>query len=332
VKKAWHYIRSLIIALLVVEGVLWLLGFRPYHYEGFAIQSEPSHCFIADSTYGFALNTGSYEVTLNDSLVWNCTVTPQRQRAIASPSDSIASTLFMAGDSYSFGWGIDDELAYPSLVQKLFPNIAVTNATCPGYGTLQALVQLQELDSLPQVVVVNYCSFHDDRNALTPFFRHNLWLGFGEAAEDVKLTYAQARFPQARLDNDSLEFSYCEWNEIYSELPLRTWSATSNAIQTTYEGIRGRRLKPHEVSEAIITEISLLCEANNSKLIVCGITKDELTEGMMAFCESIGIRTCYMGIDLKDPEYHNAPHDTHPSAKAHAHFAGKLAGVLKDKN
>lgn len=331
-KKTWHFTRSLIIALVVVEAILWLLGFRPYHYEGFAILSEPSHCFVADSTYGFALNSGSYVVTLNDSLVWDCTVDEDRRRVIAFSSDSTSSTLFMAGDSYSFGWGIDDELSYPYRIQQAFPNKEVINATCPGYGTLQALLQLRAFEDFPETVVVNYCSFHDDRNALTPFFRHNLWLGFGEAADDVKLTYSKSRFPMALLDNQELTLEHCDWQDIYSELPLRTWSATSNAIQTTYEGIRGRRLHPHEVSEAIVQEISRLCDSHEARLIVCGITDDELTRDMMSYCNKLGLQTCYMGIDLKNPEFHNAPYDTHPNAKAHAHFARMLGEVLEGKD
>src|SRR5262249_47513236 len=51
--------------------------------------------------------------------------------------------LWIFGDSFSYGWSVDDAQAYPWLLQRAFPGHRVVNFAVGGYGTLQALLELR---------------------------------------------------------------------------------------------------------------------------------------------------------------------------------------------
>lgn len=326
-KKAWAVIRSLIIAIVVVEIIVRFMGHVPYTYGVFHIKSEPQHCFLADSITGFRLHEGEFNVTLNDSLDWVCTIDENGRRILPKVA-SDARDLLLIGDSYSFGWGFDDSLAYAYRLQNALPQFDIANHTCPGHGTIQAWQQISGLHTFPEYVIVNYCSFHDERNALTPFWRHNLDLGFGQAAPEVHDSYKTARFPYAQIDGDTLSYHHCQWEDLYFEWPGRSFLAMMNYFQNAYEAQGRKALQPELVTQRLLEQINELCLEKGSKLIVAGITKDPVTSNLMSYCDSLDITTCYMGIDLHNPIYHNAPWDTHPNARAAAHFAMKMEAEI----
>jgi hypothetical protein len=41
--------------------------------------------------------------------------------------------IAVVGDSYAFGYGVDDDETNPAQLQKAFPDYNVVNAVCPGY-------------------------------------------------------------------------------------------------------------------------------------------------------------------------------------------------------
>ena len=332
-KQKLGYALFLIICfLLLSELSLWILGYRPFTYQPYKITSDPKMCLLPNKIYGFSLNPGTYKVTINDHHTYTSTHNEDSLRITSyEPIDSATLSLHIYGCSYTYGFGVDDSLSYPFLLQQTLKDVRVINHAVPAYGTLQALMQLKKHEknaALPNILVINYASFHNDRNVLSPTYRRNLWMGFAAANEGNKQKYIDCKFPYAVLEDDKTVVKHEAWDAIDNNWPLRTYSAFVNFLQTTIENNSFPEESNLLVTKRIMEEISMLCKENNIKLIVTGITKDVATSEMLLYCTTLGAKTVEMGIDLKDKKYHNAPYDTHPNSLAHKIFSEKVKMLL----
>ncbi len=59
--------------------------------------------------------------------------------------------LLFFGDSYTFGWGVEDDQTFPYYVSRLMPHHRVYNYGVPGYGPQGTLAQLSEEDLRSQI-------------------------------------------------------------------------------------------------------------------------------------------------------------------------------------
>jgi len=116
--------------------------------------------YVADSvlvhrlspSYSGELRSGEYQTRL--------TINDRGFRGSAWRTDARRRVL-MLGDSFTFGYGVEEHEAFPSLLQEaLGPpcSVAVFNAAVPGYGTLQeqALAQRLLAELQPQAVVLGF--------------------------------------------------------------------------------------------------------------------------------------------------------------------------------
>ncbi len=77
-------------------------------------------------------------------------------------SADAAPRVLVLGDSFTFGWGVEEECAFPSILEdslaKTWPGVRVYNAGVPGYGTLQERALADRLVPAwrPQVVVLAF--------------------------------------------------------------------------------------------------------------------------------------------------------------------------------
>ncbi len=71
-----------------------------------------------------------------------------------------------------------------------------------------------------------------------------------------------------------------------------------------------------------------MCDRHGIALVIAGITKDAMTEEMLAYCARCGIRTVDISVDLTRPGMTNEPYDAHPSAVAQRVYADKLMAYL----
>ncbi|MCU0612630.1 MAG: GDSL-type esterase/lipase family protein, partial [Candidatus Eisenbacteria bacterium] len=82
-------------------------------------------------------------------------------RGAAWREDALLRVLVL-GDSFTFGYGVEEREAYPAVVEELLAaagcRVAVCNAGVPGYGTLQeaALAERLLTDLAPQAVVLGF--------------------------------------------------------------------------------------------------------------------------------------------------------------------------------
>jgi lysophospholipase L1-like esterase len=68
--------------------------------------------------------------------------------------------LLLLGDSFAFGWGVEEDAALGARVQALLPAWQVLNAGVSGYGTGQQLLVLEALlaSTQPDAVAVVFCA------------------------------------------------------------------------------------------------------------------------------------------------------------------------------
>ncbi|MCP4441370.1 MAG: hypothetical protein GY810_20885 [Aureispira sp.] len=313
------------------ELVLRLLQYAPFQYHPYSVVAEPTPCLVADSIYGFALSNGKHQVRINDSLIYNCTHTLDSAR-ITSLSPTInkeLTTVHIHGCSFTFGMGVNDEDSYPFLLQSLLDTIVtISNQAVPGHGTIQSLLKLREQEkqgTLPNLVVLNYASFHDERNVLSSTYRQSLALGFANN-ENKKEAYKACKFPYVELNEDKKDFqvNYCAWADLYQNWILRTYSSTVNFLQTSLE----RNAYPEEdnqlATKLIIKEIQEICLRNETQFLLVGILTNDKTTEMVSYFQKLGIQTLMMDIDLTDEHYNNMPYDSHPNRLAHKLFAQKV--------
>lgn len=91
------------------------------------------------------------------------------------PGTKTKPRILFLGDSFTWGWGIEDHERYTSLLQQKFPHHQLINAGITGYGTLQELYLLQALqaDIKPDRVVLQlYNNDFEDNLEINGVYPH----------------------------------------------------------------------------------------------------------------------------------------------------------------
>ena len=320
------------IILLVLpcsELALRILGYQAYRQQVFHIEARPENCIIADPELGFALHPGDYEVTINEGLRY---FVQHGQDSLRFTGNTINAedrqdSIYFFGCSYTYGMGVSDSLTFPFLIQQKQPNSYIRNFGVPGYGTIQSYLQLKQLiktNEKPTAIIINYASFHDDRNALTPAYRRDLFMGFQASSPSVKLAMQQASVPFVGKKAGVYQLQFCEWKHIYESWQYREIFAFVNFLQDFSDRRKANAIDKKEATLYIFSQIKDLCDQYNIRMLVTGITPSIQTKEMLHDLEKMGVQTFDIAVDLSSPKYTNAPYDDHPNAKAHAIFAEKL--------
>lgn len=157
------------IALLLVSGVLslaagegaarvWMPHWRDFSSERFLAQTfVPGHGFVAIGRPGFdgyfAQNNGDFRVRvrINDFGL--------RQ---PEPPEAASGRIWVVGDSFTFGWGVEENEMYSSVLGRLSAvptyNVASPGANICGY---QRLVARMPSGIVPKLVVVGLTMDND---------------------------------------------------------------------------------------------------------------------------------------------------------------------------
>ncbi|MEZ4775341.1 MAG: hypothetical protein R3D00_19305 [Bacteroidia bacterium] len=325
---------GLYIALLFfpcLEAALWILGFRPYRQVAYSIESSPANCILPHAELGFGLNPGTYEVTINHGLKYTVShgedslrITTYKLRAEASPD-----SVYFLGCSFTYGMGVSDSLTFPFLVNQYLPNTYTKNLGVPGYGTVQAYLQIRRLIAqreIPGTIILNYADFHDARNSLTPAYRRDLYMGYQRSDSLVQTRMHGSRIPYLSQENTNVHF--CKWEDLYQNWEYRETFASVNFLQDLRDQSQRRAIDARANTIQLFSMIKALCNEAHIRLVVTGITHSAETKKMLALLEKSGIETLDISVDLSLKEYTNAPFDDHPNAVAHEIYAKKIIDFL----
>jgi len=159
---------STLIALVIAEGVLWALGYRPVYYY-------PQFLFSADPDLGYRLTPGFSGRQVLGEFDVDIAVLPSGLRAPqpVAPADA-ACTILGVGDSFTFGHGVEADETYLSRLARRLTSDGlrprVINAGVPGYGTRQQALLLERDGPRiqPDIVIVGLLPFNDPHDNLAP--------------------------------------------------------------------------------------------------------------------------------------------------------------------
>lgn len=315
------------ITFTIVEGVLWIMGYRPYYNTDYEVSSTPENPYVADNTLGIKLNEGSYHFTLNKAVNFTATHQENGQRFIPGADLKRKDNVVFLGCSYTYGYGVNDDESYPAITQAQHPEWNVENTAVVGYGTAQHLLQLRNRleEESPSCVILGLSSVHFIRTVLSEKYRANLHIGYRRSSSDVDDRMNGARFPF--FDDCSGKAKYAPWQNLYSEIPGRYWSASINFMQGIIERNRETDCDPIAVTACIVQEMNDLCASKNIPFGVICLDTSKETKALEKRLDDVSWKN--IGFSFKKKKDTHLPHDSHPNAAGHQKIAGSVIPFIE---
>jgi len=185
---------TIVTSLLCGEVVMRVAHIEPLQVESLTFEVEPideqrgessseghvtnQRLFLPDEVLGYTHLPGRFNVKLSDDYTFTMTHRQDMLR-ITQPDDSEdkadgRAALWIFGCSFTHGWSVNDEDTYPWRMQEMLPDHNVVNFGVSGYDQLHALLQFEQAIGShppPQVAIVTYAHFHDERNTFGRAYR-----------------------------------------------------------------------------------------------------------------------------------------------------------------
>ncbi|NND71799.1 MAG: SGNH/GDSL hydrolase family protein [Rhodothermales bacterium] len=331
--KFWAYylLGTAVVGLLIMEIAVRLLGYSPWNPDTrVKIAVDPGGSLTqTDSLLGYRHLPGSYHIILPTGLEFDITHDEKSLR-VTRPTDSyledqLRPELWIFGGSFTHGWSLNDHETFPWLVQEDVPDYNVINFGVGGYGTIQALLRIEDLleqHRQPAVIVLAYSSLHDERNTFMRSRRKEVsaWNHLGSM-----------RQPVAVLDDDGiLSIKYEDVR--YRAVPLTRYLAVSHVLDLAINKVEHRFVDSHEITRNILDRILKLAEAQEIPVVLAHIYTGPMSDSLMSWARDLGFSVVDISVDLRDEGMSNRPYDAHPSALANKHYSSTLLQHLKEED
>jgi hypothetical protein len=149
-RKLIALLLGVILALLGGEGLL--ARFDPLGFGYYRDQANLNPHLVADPR-GYTFQPGTY--TLSASTF---TILADGNRAVPDTASEAKMTLVFMGDSVTFGYGVDDDQSWVSLVARGLPGVHVINAGVSGFNStngLRTLALYPDAQALVYLIINN---------------------------------------------------------------------------------------------------------------------------------------------------------------------------------
>jgi len=316
------------VIFLCLEIAFRIMGYGSFHNDDYSIKATPKNAYVGHEDLGIQLNPGRYKITLNDKVKFVANHNEGNHRFVPESRYSAAPDLLFLGCSFTYGYGVNDDENFPSLIQKEFPELSVRNAGVIGYGTVQSLIQLKEAveEGSVKTVLLNFSSFHFIRNNLSQAYRSNLKIGYQRSSSEVDNQMKNSRFPLKASCDSEIEFQ--PWETMYSNWAGREWLAAINWMQSAYDNSKDDVENQSEITACIISEMAELCK---KKGIVFGVVcLDTTAETKKLKTKLSNIPWLEINFDFGNKKYTNLPYDSHPNKRGHRLIAKRMKSFLND--
>lgn len=316
-----------VITFALLEGLLWIMGYRPYANTDYEVVSKPKNPYVADANLGIQLNPGTYRLKLNKKVKFKATHQENGQRFIPKKFEACTNKVLFLGCSYTYGYGVNDNESFTAITQKKHHDWKVENAAVVGYGTAQHLLQLRErlINETPECVVLCLSSVHFIRTVLSQNYRANLRIGYRRSSSDVDDRMNGARFPY--FDNTSGKVKHAKWEDLYSEIPGRYWSASINLLQNLRDKSKEPDCDPIKVTASLIKEMQDLCDKKGVAFGVICLDSNHETKALEKQLKMS--HWLNVGFSFKSKKCTHLPYDSHPNAKGHKKIAQSVIPFLE---
>jgi hypothetical protein len=222
------------IFLAARTGLGWLFpGSFPDPATYRRMTRQPAGFFAEDTEQGYRANPGRYVFRYSglrqgkpehlDAVV---TINPDGTRFSGSAPAASARRVFVLGDSYVFGDGVNDEQTFAFLLQAAFPGSTVELHALAGYSWANALVTMERIRDRIRpgdAVVLGYAAYYKERHVASPSRLRSIrdWMAstFPEVELDPKDRLIRARIDDGnRLSLDTIPM-HCKFDPAYCDGP-----------------------------------------------------------------------------------------------------------------
>lgn len=317
--KKIHHPNYLLTVLVVI-----ILGFTVFNFKYFLlgktqlatyfshlefVSEKSKFLFVKHPSLGFINNPGTYKLIFSNDLTekkhtTSVTINELGYRFDASDINKYKNHIWLFGCSFNWGWSVSDNQTISYFMQKELKTHKIHNYAIPGYGNIQALIQLKSLlqsGQKPSIALFMYSSFHNIRNVAAPSRLKQI-----QSLRDFSC-------PAAFLEENQLKIKMVPIN-------IDLIDSKELSVQET-----------EEITKRIFAEIYALCSASEIPAVLC-IQEGSLDNPVVKHCKKLGFKIFYMGFDLNSKNLNNLPFDEHPSAYAQKQYSDITIKMLQEHN
>ncbi len=326
---ATTFILSVVIVLVMAEGLLRVCGYRPWRAGSWATNREPT---MNEPVAGLgwqskpgAYRYPAYKEGLDDISI---TIWEDSSRATAAQPTRRDDRVFLMGGSFTFGAAISDDETFGWRLQEAMPAVEIRNYATVAYGTYQSLLKLERVldeagDARPGVVVYGFYINHEIRNVCTA----NWLLGLSRLSHRnlVHVPFCSMTTGGALVRRDPDRFP--QW-------PAKRYLATVTFGEEMFARYQrsDRKAQARAVTEALMLEMNALCRVKGIALVVVLLEMDASSKasyaGVLERAEINvvdGTRADFLDESMK------VPREGHPNGRMHAYWAECLEPEIRGR-
>ncbi len=147
--------------------------------DAVTVRADPAPLYVADSGLGYAAVPGRHVITYSrhhavgpdDLINVNVTINADGSRSVGSAVGPVERNVYVFGDSFIFGEGVNDEQTFTALLQNAFPRSQFHLYAAGGYSLTQAYVTLERLHAQlrpDDLVILGYADWYKVRIVAAP--------------------------------------------------------------------------------------------------------------------------------------------------------------------
>ena len=306
------------------------LAAAPVRKEVVKVNYWPSSPYVPHPRFGWWHKPGSTLVTKKSSggseysfeMSFNSDGTRSNAPAIeANANTRLAKSysVWVFGDSYLEGYGVNDEVVFSSLLQAINPGLKIKNFAAGGFGNAHALLQLKELKrqglNPPDAIIIGYGDYYLDRNVASPERMKTYTLeSFYDSKDPKKYKPEEFSHPRGYMTADKglqLELIPLFWDDKRSDL-----------FKTTLD-------QKNQVTVEILKELYVTASRWGVEKLYLAFLSGGEDDPVVRASERVG----YSTIDLRRNkgriiDSDGVPLDGHPGPLAHNTYARKINKAL----
>lgn len=313
-------ILSILLAILLCEGLLRLAGYTPRQLVANPHFAENTWA-LRDPVLGWTNRAGEFRSLEYGNAMMS--FWPQGRRASwREQSRPANSSVYVMGGSFTQGYGVADEATYVYRLNALYPGVMFHNFGVGGYSTYQSLLKLRQAldtapsDSMPRLIIYGYIGDHERRNVATYH-----WV---KALTDTAGHYLEP--PHVTIHGDTLTEHPMK---VVHEWPLETRSAFITLLHDAAMQLRllGRKKQRRDATDRLVMQFKETADRYGAEFLV--LLLNNVKDGFVAFLDASGISY----LDCVNPDFETEPRyrvggEGHPSALQHEQWADCLQRYL----
>jgi len=249
------------------------------------------------------------------------TIRPDGARDTGDGSSTGRPLVLLVGCSFTFGWAVSDDQTWAWRLQALRPDLEIENRGVEGYGTLQALLLLDELlkrGERPARVLYGLYD-HAVRNVAAPGW---LW----------QLSFNKQAVATPYCDLGAGGVLQCHPPALYPSLPFHEYLALVAMLENNLARLRagGRQEQGVQITKLLMERMAALCKEYGIPFSIVVLQLQERPAAdYIPFDKQRGIDV----IDCNHPRFTAADIVTgegHPNESVHRFWADCIAAALAE--